>query len=53
MYTPPKPKRTSLSAKSLKKEEILKGLEESIKQMKLHLEGKIQLKSIEQLLNEL
>jgi len=38
---------------SRKEEEFLKGLDESIEFVKLHQQGKVKAKSIEQLLNEL
>jgi len=40
-------------SKAEKKEQILNGLEESIKWVKLHQEGKVKSKSIQDLLNEL
>jgi hypothetical protein len=40
-------------SRSAKKKQILNDLEESVKWVKLHQEGKVQSKSIEQLLNEL
>lgn len=40
-------------SKSEKKKQILDNLEESVKWVKLHEEGKVQAKSIEQLLDEL
>jgi len=39
--------------RAAKKKQILDDLEESVRQVKLHQEGKIKLKSIDQLLNEL
>jgi hypothetical protein len=39
--------------KAKKKKQILEDLEESVKWVKLHQEGKVQPKSIEQLLSEL
>jgi hypothetical protein len=39
--------------KAAKKKQILDDLEESVKWVKLHQEGKVQAKSIEQILNEL
>ena len=39
--------------KAAKKKQILDDLEESVKWVKLHQEGRVQAKSIEQLLNEL
>lgn len=39
--------------KKKKKEEILKGLEESIEFVKLHQQGKVKAKSIDEFLNEL
>ena len=41
------------SGKATKKKQILADLEESIRWVKLHQEGKVEAKSIEQLLNEL
>ena len=40
-------------SKAAKKKQILDYLEESVKWVKLHQEGEVQAKSIEQLLNEL
>jgi hypothetical protein len=40
-------------SKAAKKKQILDDLEESVKWVKLHQEGEVQAKSIEQLLNEL
>jgi len=40
-------------SKAAKKRQILDDLEESVKWVKLYQEGKVQAKSIEQLLNEL
>jgi cysteine synthase len=40
-------------SKAAKKKQILDDLEESVKWVKLHQEGKVQAKSIEQILNEL
>jgi cysteine synthase len=40
-------------SKAAKKKQILDDLEESVKWVKLYQEGKVQAKSIEQLLNEL
>ena len=40
-------------SKAVKKKQILADLEESIKWVKLHQGGKVQAKSIEQLLSEL
>jgi hypothetical protein len=39
--------------KAVKKKQILDDPEESVKWVKLHQEGKVQAKSIEQILNEL
>lgn len=41
------------TSKAKKKQQILDDLEESIKWVKLYQEGKVQAKSIEELLNEL
>ena len=41
------------NSKAAKKKQILDDLEESVKWIKLHKEGKVQAKSIEQVLNEL
>jgi len=41
------------TGKAAKKKQILDDLEESVKWVKLHQEGKVQAKSIEQLLDEL
>jgi hypothetical protein len=40
-------------SRAAKKKQILNDLEESVKWVKLHQEGKVRSKSIEQLLNEL
>ena len=40
-------------SRAAKKKQILNDLEESVKWVKLHQEGKVQSESIEQLLNEL
>lgn len=39
--------------KALKKKEILDDIEESVQQIKLHLDGKIKLRPIQELLDEL
>jgi len=41
------------SNKAVKKKQILDGLEESVKWVKLHQEGKVEAKSVQELLNEL
>jgi cysteine synthase len=41
------------ASRAAKKKQILDDLEESVKWVKLHQEGKVQAKSIEQLLSEL
>jgi len=41
------------TAKAAKKKQILNDLEESVKWVKLYQEGKVQAKSIEELLDEL
>jgi len=41
------------NSKAAKKKQILDDLEESVKWIKLHKEGKVQAKSIEEILNEL
>jgi hypothetical protein len=41
------------SGKAAKKKQILDDLEESVKWVKMHQEGKVKAKSIDQLLNEL
>jgi hypothetical protein len=53
---PPVEKRkiSQYLAKETKKEnKIIKDIEEGLKEVKLHKEGKIQLKTLDQLLNEL
>ena len=42
-----------ISPSAKKKQQILEDMEESVKWVKLHQEGKVQSKPIEQLLNEL
>jgi hypothetical protein len=44
---------TRKQSKAAKKKQILDDLQESVKWVKLHQEGKVQAKSIAQLLNEL
>jgi hypothetical protein len=44
---------TKKNSKIIKKKQILDDLEESVNWVKLHQEGKVEAKSIEQILNEL
>lgn len=48
-----KTSKKETSKKEILKKEILNGLKEAVEQVNLHKQGKIKLKSLDQLLNEL